>query len=158
MQQWIKLVTYACLSAIPILFAVLLKLESFPTHIHGFYLDDAALSSPSVPESLSGPVLLLICVVVPIVGIALSQLPTIPSDPYLYFMPFLGSFLTLILTDALKCMTGELRPCFLALCKVNTSIEVSGNYVNSTISPIICTGKEALDGRHSFPSSHCSQV
>ena len=130
----------------------------FPTHISPFYKNDPALSFPAIPENLSGPVLLLLCMIVPTLCMILPRLPSPPSHCFLYWLPTFGNLLTLIITNALKCITGELRPSFQALCKVNESIMLESDFVNSSMSAIICTGEEALDGRHSFPSSHCSQV
>lgn len=142
-----------------IIFVVFFEFTTvFPTHIGSFYKNDPALSFPSVRENLSGPVLLLLCIITPMLCMILPRLPSPPSDPFFYWLPTFGNLLTLIITNALKCITGELRPSFLALCKVNESISLEDNFVNRSMSAIICTGEEALDGRHSFPSSHCSQV
>ena len=158
-DQYVRLCTLGIPLLLILLISALLQFANvFPTHISPFYKNDPSLSFPSVPETLSGPVLLLICLVVPILCIVVPTLPTPPSDGFLYSLPCIGNFLTYIFSGTLKCMTGELRPSFLALCQVNESMELDGNYVNSTMSAVICTGKDALDGRHSFPSSHCSQV
>ena len=158
-DRGIKLATVGITLCLLLFVTTLLKFTSvFPTHIRPFCKDDPSLNYPSVPETLSGPLLLLMCLVVPLLCLILPRLPSPPTDGFLYALPCFGNLLTLILTNVLKCMAGELRPSFLALCKLNESMEVVGNCANSTVSAVICTGEEAMDGRHSFPSSHCSQV
>ena len=139
--------------------AIMRFTDLIPTHMRPFSVNDPSLNNPVKPELLSGSVVLMISLVAPIVCIALSNQPDFPpKDALPYISVVIGNLMTNILTNAFKCALGELRPNFLALCQVNSSMLGGEEYVNSTLSADICTGTAALDGRHSFPSAHCSQV
>ena len=134
--------------------------ELIPTHIRSFNINDPAINYPFRPEVLSGSVILLISLLVPISCTATSNLPQLPpKNPMLYMLIVIGNLMIVLLTRAAKHTVGALRPNFLDLCQVNTSMLYPGQeYINRTLSARICTGSDAVDGRQSFPSAHCSQV
>ena len=134
------------------------------TKVQEFDLRDGSLNHEFVPEKLHGVSIVLI-------NIAIASILIVIFDRVrnvdfqitvrkLWYCGLHGNSITLIFTYFLKSITGSLRPCFFALCQLNETVinSIHGTWVNRSMSQIICTSEDAVDGRHSFPSGHASQV
>ena len=152
--------TFTLTVVLLIALVALLRFSSVvPTHIVGFHLDDPSISHEFIPERISGIALLAICTVLPVVGIAVANTPLPPlRDPLPYLVTVIGNLTTLLFTLLAKHASGQLRPNFLALCQPDESLVPDDRAVNASLSSFICLGEDSIDGRHSLPSSHSSQV
>ena len=151
------------LFTIEIIVIVLYK-KIVPTKVLEFDLKDYSLNHEFVPEKLNGVLIVLINIAIASILIVINdQVRKVDfhiTVPKLWYCGLHGNSITLIITYFLKSITGSLRPSFFALCQLNETVvnSIDGTWVNRSMSQIICTSEDAVDGRRSFPSGHASQV
>ncbi|XP_060582235.1 phospholipid phosphatase 3-like [Ruditapes philippinarum] len=153
------------------LIAVYLFLFEKP-YERGFFCDDKSLSYPSVPETISTPVMVAVGLTAALLLIILVELFNYLDNKcrqnyqsasgaivifcvksYIVFM--IGFLIQQLFVDAMKNKTGVLRPNFFDVCKPQFNITSCPGF----ISEYTCAGndeKEIRSSRQSFPSGHSS--
>ncbi|XP_045160348.2 phospholipid phosphatase 2-like [Mercenaria mercenaria] len=135
----------------------------------GFFCDDRSLSYPSIPETISTPVLIAAAFTLSVILVVsveiLNCLDTKCRRPcqwtrdivfcvksYIVFM--IGFLIQELVVDAVKNKMGVLRPNFFDVCKPQFNKTLCPSY----ISEYTCTrneqDKEIRSSRQSFPSGH----
>jgi len=160
-----------------------------PIYIYrGFDLDDISLSYPHMTSRVGGNTNIILTLAVTLMAFAMKAASE--PDPDKQYTPrtawsctvlcMLKSLLNLkllfdilimlygnivmnFLTNSLKSLSGVLKPHFLQMCMLNTTIvdqlRAEGtSYVNETFTETICTNPEFADYRRSFPSGHTTQA
>ncbi|XP_060594911.1 phospholipid phosphatase 3-like [Ruditapes philippinarum] len=158
-----------CFSILASVVAFYLFLYGKP-YERGFFCEDTSLSYPSIPETISTPVLI-------VVGLTISLLLVITVEVlnyidvkcqsryqcsadvifcvknYIVFM--IGFLIQELFVDAMKNKIGALRPNFFDVCKPQFNTTLCPGY----ISEYACAGSdntEIRSSRQSFPSGHSS--
>ncbi|XP_060582234.1 phospholipid phosphatase 2-like [Ruditapes philippinarum] len=136
----------------------------------GFFCDDKSLSYPSVPETISTPVMVVVGLTAALILIisvevlnwldlkcrkryqhASSAIFCVKS--YMVFM--IGFLIQELFVDTLKNRIGVLRPNFFDVCKPQFNLTLCPGYITE----YMCSGndeKEIRSSRQSFPSGHSS--
>jgi membrane-associated phospholipid phosphatase len=170
-QKWKNFLSGAVavlLLALAITFTLLLNGGGFPTTMLPFDLKDRTLSYPILKDTIGGVTNVVVNTIITI-GLVIAWLccykENYGSNKALFYliiyMVLMGGVLVNLLTNFIKHYRGGLRPHFLAACIPNKTIVDSlspSSWVNLATTKIICTSKEKLDYRWSFPSGHSSEV
>ena len=82
---------------------------------------------------------------------------------YIVYFISLGGCLMILLVYSIKCLTGRLRPYFLDACMpdkdmVDQLLSQGKSWVDEKLAEVICTNKDTLRYRWSFPSGHSAEV
>lgn len=150
-----------------------------PTTIRPFDLNDRTLSHQQREYTINSALNVTLCVVVLIFCIvmwcifegnilkdrkngAISKQKLLSMFYMIYFI-VLGGCLLILLVYSIKCLAGQLRPYFIDACKldqdmVDQLLSQGKTWVDENLAEVICTNKETLRYRWSFPSGHSAEV
>ena len=154
--------------------ALIFSLNFFPTTLQPFDLDDRSINHPILEEQFNGVGNLAAGAIIPIImtfvwilidykfersGLQSSKKRIV----FTIYSIIFGVILVNLITHIIKHYRGGLRPNFLAACQPNQTIirqlrDSKKSWVDLETTKIICTSKEKLTYRWSFPSGHTSNV
>ena len=150
-----------------------------PTTIRPFDLRDRTLAHSQRDYTVNSSLNVTICVVTLVFTTAIwcifegnvlkeKRINTIVKkklSPLFYIVYFisLGGCLMILLVYSIKCLTGRLRPYFIDACKpdqdmVDQLLSQGKSWVDEKLAEVICTNKDTLRYRWSFPSGLSAEV
>ena len=144
--------------------------EIFSTTMKAFDLRNPSLNHPQKPYTISGRLNVIIsAVIVFLVIINWFYWERRTLKHHLFgilctvYLATLGACFMILLVNCTKNLAGNLRPFFLSACNPNISLVAelkakNTTWVDEDMSKIICTNKQTLKYRWSFPSGHSAEV
>ncbi|CAD0203359.1 unnamed protein product [Chrysodeixis includens] len=168
-------VSMAC--DIPLILLVLAVIGLFeygiiPFHKSGFYCNDPALSFPFKGDTISGNVLIISVLLLPIIMVFLTEFVfldtefefrsrlrlTIKNTILVYRTYMIGYIMNTTIVEIMKGLMGNPRPVFFDLCEPDTGKTCNGS---EYVSDFTCTSTKystwtIMDSYRSFPSGHTS--